>query len=923
MRERTKLAGLSGEGRSSATTLLVSTALEWMNSPGSGVSKDKRKLLGFTDNRQDAALQAGHFNDFLFVSLLRGAILRAVLDAGDDGMTEDQFGLRTVKALGFTVGNKNALVHWMANPEGRTQAREDAQRALAKVLAHRVWTDLRRGWRYTNPSLSVLKLIDVTFSGLDDIAEDKEGFASILPALGTLDAPARMALLKTLLSAMLEGLAVSAEALDPVEIDVIAQNSRNHLRPPWAMDAKEKPRSRTTLLLQAPGRDRVGLKEEQTIIRGGHNSRIGRLINRETMIGTKLGRADYLAMLTGLMEFLAREGLVSRVDLEADQQGWRLSPSAVRIVPGEALRTVSAQGNRYFHELYHAIAADLKAGRSHYWGIEGREHTAQVSQRQREWREWRFRFESEDKENLAKNVAELKAAGESEQFLPALFCSPTMELGVDISALNAVYLRNVPPTPANYAQRAGRAGRSGQAALIMTYCAAQSPHDQYFFERRNDMVAGDVRPPALDISNEELVRSHLHAVWLAETKLALSPDIPQILDLTQPGYPLKPEISEVIERPKLASVARAPMKRVLDQILDSLHGRNPVWMSEPDRFVSEVAEGAPLEFNRAFKRWRDLYASARTQLAEANERSLITGLSASDRRQVKAAQMQASDQIALLEQGKASNGSDFYSYRYLATEGFLPGYNFPRLPLYAFIPGEGKTGSFLQRARFLAISEFGPRSLIYHEGRAYRVIKAKLPPEVRKGDGAELATKDIFICANCGACHDDEVERCHACNSPIAGEAQVKGTLRIDNVEAALAERITANDEERVRQGFEIQTVFSWPKQDGRADIVEAVFRCGEKAILTLQYANSADISRINKGLKRRANKTEFGFYIDPRSGYWAKSADEDDADDEPPDVVNPVRIVPIVRDRKNALLSVSEIPRLTRLRQSQLSSMP
>jgi hypothetical protein len=62
MRERTKLAGLSGEGRSSATTLLVSTALEWMNGNNSGVPKEKRKLLGFTDNRQDAALQAGHFN---------------------------------------------------------------------------------------------------------------------------------------------------------------------------------------------------------------------------------------------------------------------------------------------------------------------------------------------------------------------------------------------------------------------------------------------------------------------------------------------------------------------------------------------------------------------------------------------------------------------------------------------------------------------------------------------------------------------------------------------------------------------------------------------------------------------------------------------------------------------------------------------
>jgi len=288
---------------------------------------------------------------------------------------------------------------------------------------------------------------------------------------------------------------------------------------------------------------------------------------------------------------------------------------------------------------------------------------------------------------------------------------------------------------------------------------------------------------------------------------------------------------------------------------------------------------------------------------EANARSEITGLSGADRRKIKAAQMQASDQIAILEQGKASNGSDFYSYRYLATEGFLPGYNFPRLPLYAFVPGEGKTGSFLQRARFLAISEFGPRSLIYHEGRAYRVMKAKLPPEVRTGDGSELATKDIFICSNCGACHEGEVERCHACDAPMAGEVPVQRTLRIDNVEAAPADRITANDEERVRQGFDIQTVFSWPKRDGRLQITEADFRCGETSILALQYANSAEISRINKGLKRRKNQTVFGFNIDPRSGYWAKSEDEDPDVDVPPDVAKPVRIVPIVRDRKNALL--------------------
>ena len=234
----------------------------------------------------------------------------------------------------------------------------------------------------------------------------------------------------------------------------------------------------------------------------------------------------------------------------------------------------------------------------------------------------------------------------------------------------------------------------------------------------------------------------------------------------------------------------------------------------------------------------------------------------------------------------------------------MPGYNFPRLPLYAFVWGEGMTGSYLQRPRFLAISEFGPRSLIYHEGRAFRVVKAKLPPpDTPSTDTPELATRDIWICANCGAAHEDEVERCHACDASMDRALLVKRTLRIDNVEAVPAERITANDEERVRQGFEIQTVFAWPRKRGRVEVTEAKFQVEDTPLITLQYANSTQISRINKGLRRRRDETVLGFMIDPRTGYWTKMEDEDSDVEPPPDVVRPVRIVPIVRDRKNALL--------------------
>src|SRR5699024_2187340 len=103
-------------------------------------------------------------------------------------------------------------------------------------------------------------------------------------------------------------------------------------------------------------------------------------------------------------------------------------------------------------------------------------------------------------------------------------------------------------TPANYAQRSGRAGRSGQPALVATYCATGNAHDQYYFQHRRRLVSGTVDPPRLDLTNEDLLRSHVHAIWLAETGQDLHQSLSELIDLTPeadgraPKLELLPEV---------------------------------------------------------------------------------------------------------------------------------------------------------------------------------------------------------------------------------------------------------------------------------------------------------------------------------------------------------------------------------------------
>ncbi len=924
-KDANRLSSLSGEGRSSATTMIALAALQQLfvlpvPAPG---QPDPRKLLGFTDNRQDAALQAGHFNDFIFLLTLRAGLVGALQGSGGQ-LDEEHLAESVFKALGFQGVDEATLVEYLRTPKLMGLARQEAQRTLRFIIAYRLLRDLRRGWRYNNPNLDQLGLLQIRYRDLDTFCADASIFAAngILAGLTTAQ---RTVLYELLFDTLRRHLCLESRYLDPVEQDKARTSAHTYLNERWAFAPDEKLDTGRYLILGK--RPEYRGKPRTDLVTGGPRSRLLRQIKtaafwRDSNCASEVAHwkdAEWAELIEALLESAKHYGYVQRHPIDAQLAGWRLNAAALDwCLIADQPQTDSSRINQYFRALYLGIADLLQQPSHPLFDFEAQEHTAQVDAPRRQLLEQRFRYTEKDRQDWAQNPAHEAPL----ERLPVMFCSPTMELGVDISALNTVYLRNVPPTPANYAQRSGRAGRSGQQALVITYCAALSPHDQWFFHNAEQMVHGVVRAPTLDLTNRDLIDSHLQAVWLASTQVPLDDSIAPMLDLDQSGKPLKQHLHEALRSPAVQQRALVSAGRVIDQLAGELEGS--AWFTQD--YVRQVIDNAAQAFSGALERWRVLFDATRQQMDMADRIVKSHTASHTERQNAQRRYGDAARQYAVLLKSGNGQNNDFYTYRYLASQGFLPGYNFPRLPLMAWIPARGgqtangkdDEGSMVSRPRFLALSEFGPRSLIYHQGRMYRVVRAKL--NVGNTDhisgNSQLATIASLVCSQCGYGHLGEpggeqplVNRCENCDALLTEHDWVRELYRIETVETVATERISINDEERQRQGFELQTTYRFlPGPDGRIQQQKAVIRQSDELLGELTYAPAAQIWRINRGWRRRKDKEQLGFYINPITGTWSKqdapdAEDDKGSDDALMEKVPNQRIVPFVEDHRNLLI--------------------
>jgi ATP-dependent helicase YprA (DUF1998 family) len=335
-----------------------------------------------------------------------------------------------------------------------------------------------------------------------------------------------------------------------------------------------------------------------------------------------------------------------------------------------------------------------------------------------------------------------------------LVCTPTLEMGVDIGSLDCILMRNMPPLPANYWQRVGRAGRRHRIAVDITY-ARPASFDQAYFKDPLKLLMGMIDPPSFNLRNEKLIEKHAHSAvigWFR--KKAEAHDTPaderdKIQETLASSFPSKTgdyvfTDDRIDLTPRSFSALASLINEYRGELLEMLQRTFTVtWPPEDkesvqDEILEAVLDGMANALTETVRRLRERIAWAQRELQRIssvfNDTALYDPLDRVIESRLKRflSQMRPSGQM----QNADAISEESFTLSYLALEGFLPGYGLDT----GSILGEYSSGGAgisralsIRRNPAVALREFAPGNLLYALGSKY------IPRRYHLGDKPPLA----------------------------------------------------------------------------------------------------------------------------------------------------------------------------------------